>query len=122
MKFIRCETCKREAPFENVPSEWITTIQGKAHEHHFCSDGCIVRAHRTVKQDIISPPIGRARRFLLIDESAEETEATLWGNGSISLDPIHDVDGWYYLSWEEFKKMHPGCGITWIDQEGSDAK
>lgn len=123
-EIIQCEICKKEhdAQYE-LPKEWITTKQtgypGNDIEQHFCSRACIAKWTGTELQRNEPPPT-KMRRFLLVTEE-RDIEGVRYANGAVGLDPEqakqNDVHLWFYDSWDDFKRIHDGSGIQWIDQE-----
>lgn len=121
---IKCEecdsTCKISADMPYLPEPWITLHQAYQEDKHYCSHEC-ARASLGVPPSQ-STPQSKMRRFLLVDgETADEFEGVLFNTGHVSVDfdarhfPMH------FKGWDHLKEMNPGSGVTWIDQEVSDA-
>lgn len=121
-EIIQCEICTAMHDTRYVlPDSWITLKEGSnGDEQHFCSDTClnIWLQHRLSGTSVAVPqdkPACKARRFLLVDEQANITEGTKYGNGTVSLENSR-----WFETWDKFKAAHDGSGVQWVDQEVSE--
>lgn len=113
-----------QVAYDQLPATWVSYFAGRARDaegYIFCSVDCL-KKHLSVGESTqpLEQPQSKMRRFLLADgETTEEFEGVLWGCGQVTLTPENCgyVQRRVWASWEEFKEAHPGCGVTWIDQE-----
>lgn len=133
LEVIQCEICEAIHRYATsttqyvLPESWLTVKEGDSSaELHFCRDECLAiwlqRRGNAITPKLEKPqeqPACKARRFLLVDESANITEGVKWGNGFVVLDHEQLVGASRYLfrNWEELKESNPGSGVQWIDQE-----
>lgn len=120
---LMCDTCGKTAPTVTLPDDWYALAHGGEH-WHFHDEACLAIWRLTTLslmpvQQPQDKPDCKARRFLLIDESANIVEGVKWGNGFVVLDHEQLVGANRYLfkNWEELKECNPGSGVQWIDQE-----
>jgi hypothetical protein len=59
----------------------------------------------------------KIRRFVATD-GYKDLEGVKWSNGRVGVMCLKKGCS-SYESWDAFKLYHPGCEITWIDQEVS---
>ena len=130
---IQCEICEKTHQVDgqvhsyewNVSASWITLFLGspeRGNALHFCSQECLAQwtgVAAPMPEPQLQPPACKARRFILVDGDADETEGVLWGNGRVTIEPPYDSG--IYISWDVFKSHHVGDGVTWIDPEVSNA-
>lgn len=121
MRFVidRCDVCKADYDVQYPkPIGWITWKIADLDEEdiHFCSENCL-RQYLQVpaQQEPLDKPACKARRFLLVDESANIQEGVKWGNGKVTIEA--DTEIWTHQSWDKLKEHNPGSGVQWIDQE-----
>lgn len=132
LHFMKCDVCDKTHRFEpmmgpawsQMPHDWLALFTGARDEegYLFCSTVCL-KKHLGVGEPTqsLEQPQTKMRRFLLVDEEAEEIEGILWGHGQVSLNGSSaHVRNFHcqanFLNWDDFKIAHPGCGVTWIDQ------
>jgi hypothetical protein len=145
LHLVRCEqyeNCKQEFSFgtntiasDFTPETWIALFEGNprvSEGYNFCSKACLalwILNNWHLNVGVVAPlpepqePAAcKARRFLLVDESANITEGVKWANGQVSLDGSsqHCLDfhcQGNFRDWDEFKAAHDGSGVQWIDHE-----
>ena len=119
MIVIQCDACTNTCKgkmyeIQALPNSWITIIQRNKEDKYYCSHACLLTSLQASLTQM-PPPTCKMRRFLLVDGDAEEYEGVLWGSGKVSIAHADPLD-----SWKDFKYYYPGCGVTWIDQEGGE--
>lgn len=134
---IQCEECEDQyvIPASMSEGEWANLANGWfiLHENprensykedaHFCSVECLKKFFgMSVHPVTTEEPQSKMRRFLLVDgETADEFEAIKFSSGHVSVDFDGKHFPMHFSSWDDLKDKNPGSGVTWIDQEVSDA-
>jgi hypothetical protein len=138
---IQCEACEKqysipgsmgEGEWARLDNGWLTVHQAGREDGHYCSEVCLIKSLGAMPAYIAlvqaqqhkptDAPQSKMRRFLLVDgETADEFEAIKFSSGHVSVDFDGKHFPMHFSSWDNLKEMNTGSGITWIDQEVSDA-
>lgn len=130
IELIRCEVCKKDHDAQRTLSAgWITVTQsigqGGVKEKHFCSEKCFCLMmwadSRRTQEPQLQLPTSKMRRFQLFTEDGDERQGVVCENGHILIDEHEQSKETHYHDWDTCKAAYDGGGVTWIDQEVSDA-